>query len=122
MHITSEYPAPLSPRVNLRIQGGGNNRPEWVATFAPESVATIVPEWVATFARNPHHLVYFVSDVIDNLDLGAMESVYEKEDRGYPPYHPHMMTKVLVYAYCIGVYSSRKIQKHLVEDVAFRVR
>jgi len=53
MHITSEYPAPLSPRVNLRIQGGGNNRPEWVATFAPESVATIVPEWVATFARNP---------------------------------------------------------------------
>jgi hypothetical protein len=54
MHITSEYPAPLSPRVNLRIQGGGNNRPEWVATFAPESVATIIPEWVATFARNPH--------------------------------------------------------------------
>ena len=53
MHITSEYPAPLSPRVNLRIQRGGNNRPEWVATFASESVATIIPEWVATFARNP---------------------------------------------------------------------
>lgn len=68
-----------------------------------------------------NHLVYFVGDVIDNLDLGAIESVYEKEDRGYPPYHPQMMTKVLVYAYCIGVYSSRKIQKHLVEDVAFRV-
>jgi len=68
-----------------------------------------------------NHLVYFVGDVIDNLDLGAIESVYEKEDRGYPPYHPHMMTKVLVYAYCVGVYSSRKIQKHLVEDVAFRV-
>ena len=67
------------------------------------------------------HLSYFVSDVIDNLDLSEIESVYEKEDRGYPPYHPHMMTKVLVYAYCIGVYSSRKIQKHLVEDVAFRV-
>jgi transposase len=68
-----------------------------------------------------NHLVYFVSDVVDNLDLNEIESVYEKEDRGYPPYHPHMMTKVLVYAYCIGVYSSRKIQKHLVEDVAFRV-
>ncbi len=68
-----------------------------------------------------NHLAYFVSDVVGNLDLSEIESVYEKEDRGYPPYHPHMMTKVLVYAYCIGVYSSRKIQKHLVEDVAFRV-
>ena len=78
----------------------------------PPSVRDWLPE---------NHLVYFVSDVVDNLDLSEIESVYEKEDRGYPPYHPHMMTKVLVYAYCIGVYSSRKIQKHLVEDVAFRV-
>ena len=40
---------------------------------------------------------------------------------GYPPYHPVMLTKVLVYAYCVGVFSSRKIQRRLVEDVAFRV-
>src|SRR5260370_4331078 len=38
-----------------------------------------------------------------------------------PPYHPRMMTKILLYGYCVGVFSSRKIQKHLVEDVAFRV-
>src|SRR5262249_40635216 len=38
-----------------------------------------------------------------------------------PPYHPVMLTKVLVYAYCIGVFSSRKIQRRLIEDVAFRV-
>ena len=49
------------------------------------------------------------------------DSVYEDEDRGYPPYHPVMLTKVLVYAYCVGVFSSRKIQRRLVEDVAFRV-
>lgn len=67
------------------------------------------------------HLVYFVSDVVDQLDLSKIESVYEKDDRGQPPYHPRMMTKVLVYAYCIGVFSSRKIQKRLLEDVAFRV-
>jgi transposase len=67
------------------------------------------------------HLSYFVSDVVDNLDLDAIESYYEKEDRGQPPYHPKMMTKVLVYAYCVGIFSSRKIQKRLVEDVAFRV-
>ena len=48
------------------------------------------------------HLVYFVSDLIDQLDLSAITTVYEEEDRGYPPYHPVMLTKVLVYAYCVG--------------------
>jgi transposase len=68
-----------------------------------------------------NHLVYFVNDVIDQLDLSKIESVYERDDRGQPPYNPQMMTKILVYAYCIGVFSSRKIQKRLIEDVAFRV-
>ncbi len=67
------------------------------------------------------HLVYFVSDVVDQLDLSKIESVYEKDDRGQPPYHPRMMTKILVYAYCIGVFSSRKMQKRLIEDIAFRI-
>jgi transposase len=62
-----------------------------------------------------------VSDVVDQLDLSAIESVYEEEDRGQPPYHPRMMTKILLYGYCVGVFSSRRIQKRLVEDVAFRV-
>jgi len=48
-------------------------------------------------------------------------SAYEDEERGYPPYHPVMLTKVLVYGYCVGVFSSRKIQQRLAEDVAFRV-
>jgi transposase len=67
------------------------------------------------------HLVYFVSDLIDQLDLSAILTVYEDEERGYPPYHPVMLTKVLVYAYCVGVFSSRRIQRRLVEDVGFRV-
>jgi transposase len=67
------------------------------------------------------HLAFFVSDLIDQLDLSAITAVYEDEERGYPPYHPVMLTKVLVYAYCVGVFSSRKIQRRLVEDVAFRV-
>src|SRR5260221_7376336 len=68
-----------------------------------------------------NHLVYCVSDVVDELVLSAIESVYEEEDRGQPPYHPRMMTKILVYGYCVGVFSSRRIQKRLTEDVAFRV-
>jgi transposase len=67
------------------------------------------------------HLAYFVSDVVDQLDLSAIEGYYEQEERGYPPYHPGMMVKVLVYGYCVGVFSSRKLQKHLQEDVGFRV-
>jgi len=66
------------------------------------------------------HLVYFVSDVVDHLDLGAIMSRY-REEKGYPPYHPAMLVKVLLYAYCIGVPSSRRIENRLVEDIAFRV-
>src|SRR5215469_2917175 len=68
-----------------------------------------------------NHLAYFVSDVADNLDLSAMDAVYGDEKRGQPPYDPLMMTKVLVYGYCVGVFSSRKIERRLVEDIAFRV-
>ena len=67
------------------------------------------------------HLAFFVSDLIDHLDLTAITTVYEADDRGYPPYHPVMLTKVVVYAYCVGVFSSRKIQRRLIEDVPFRV-
>jgi transposase len=87
--------------------------------YCPDQMLLLPPSLQDWLPEN--HLSYFVSDVIDNLDLSEIESVYEREDRGYPPYHPHMMTKVLVYAYCVGLFSSRKIQKHLMEDVAFRV-
>lgn len=66
-------------------------------------------------------MAHFVSDVVDQLDLSAIESVYEGEERGQPPYHPRMMTKILLYGYCVGVFSSRQIQKKLVEDVGFRM-
>jgi transposase len=69
----------------------------------------------------PDHLVYFLSDVVDQLDLTEIMAGYEREERGYPPYHPRMMVKVLLYAYCIGVPSSRKIAGRLEEDIAFRV-
>jgi transposase len=67
------------------------------------------------------HLVYFVSDVVDQLDLSAIHAVYEKEKRGQPPYNPRLMTKLLIYGYCTGVFSSRRIQKRLQEDIPFKV-
>jgi transposase len=73
-------------------------------------------EWLST-----DHLAYFISDIVDQLDLSAIMKRYAIEERGYPPYHPAMMVKVLLYAYCVGVPSSRKIEKRLCEDIAFRV-
>ena len=88
-------------------------------TYLPEQELLLPPslrEWLPE-----HHLVYFVSDVVDQLDLSAMYAVYEKEKRGQPPYDPLLMTKMLVYGYCKGVFSSRRIQKRLQEDIPFRV-
>ena len=59
------------------------------------------------------HLVYFVSDVVDQLDLSAIHAWYGEEKRGQPPYDPVLMTKLLVYGYCTGVFSSRRLQKRI---------
>ena len=67
------------------------------------------------------HLAYYVGDIVDHMDLSAIHAVYEKELRGQPPYDPRMLTKVLVYGYCVGVCSSRRIQKRLQEDIGFKV-
>src|SRR6266851_770251 len=67
------------------------------------------------------HLVYFVSEVVERLNLVAIHAVYGEERRGQPPYDPLLMTKLLVYGYCTGVFSSRKIQKRIQEDIPFKV-
>ena len=68
------------------------------------------------------HLARFISDVVDELDLSAIFSSYERrDDRGQPPYHPRMMFKLLLYAYCTGEPSSRKIEEATYTNVAFRV-
>ena len=88
-------------------------------TYLPEQDLLLPPslrDWLPE-----DHLAYFVSDVVEQLDLSAIESVYEEEERGQPPYHPRMMTKILIYGYCVGVFSSRRMQKKLSEDVGFRV-
>jgi transposase len=67
------------------------------------------------------HLARFLVDVVDALDLGAIYDSYEEKDgRGQAAYDPAMMVRVLLYGYCTGSYSSRKIQAKTYEDVAFR--
>ena len=72
-------------------------------------------EWLPT-----DHLAYFISDIVDQMDLSEITERYG-EQRGGPPYHPRMMVKVLLYGYCSGVASYRRIARRLHEDIAFRV-
>ena len=68
------------------------------------------------------HLASFVGDVMEDLDLSSILREYEREEtRGRAGYHPKMMLKLLVYGYCTGRASSRKIERATYEDVAFRV-
>jgi len=67
------------------------------------------------------HLVYFLMDVSEQLDLSPIMEKYDSEKGGKPPYHPRMMLVLLLHSYCIGVFSSRKIVARCETDVAFRV-
>ena len=67
------------------------------------------------------HLAYFINDTVDALDLSAFYARYAGGGARNQPFHPAMMVKVLVYGYATGVFSSRKIERRLHEDLAFRM-
>lgn len=68
------------------------------------------------------HPVYVLIEIVDELDLSAIEAKYQAKDpRGTRPYPPKMMTALLLYGYSTGVYSSRKLEKATYEDIPFRV-
>ena len=67
------------------------------------------------------HLARFIADVTEQLDLSAIYSAYDRRDgRGQAGYHPLLMIRLLLYGYCVGVASSRAIERKTFEDVAFR--
>jgi transposase len=76
----------------------------------PPSVQDLVPAG---------HVAHFVRDTVrDGLDLSAIMATYD-EDRGYPPYHPGMMTALLLYGYSQGVYASRRLARACEERLDF---
>jgi transposase len=96
----------LCVAVNLR--GGDLDQ----LLLMPPSVRDWLPE---------DHLAFFVLDVVAELDLREFLSVHRGDGRGGAVYDPSMMLAVLLYAYCTGERSSRRIERRLVEDVAYRV-
>src|SRR5256886_14171230 len=88
--------------------------------YDPDQVLLMAPslrDWVPD-----GDLAHFVADLVDSgaLDLSAIYASYE-EERGFPPYDPRLMVKLLVYGYANGVVSSRKLERATYRDVAVRM-
>ena len=87
--------------------------------YDPKQTLILPPglnEWLP-----PNHLARIVAQVVDNdLDLAPLVASYENEEGGRPAFHPRMLLKVILYGYCVGVASSRKLEKATYEDVATR--
>ena len=64
-------------------------------------------------------VVFFLLDTVPQLDLRRFYAPYEHETRGAPPFDPAMMVCLLLYAYCVGVFSSRKIALACERNLAF---
>jgi transposase len=86
--------------------------------FDPDQILLMPPsldEWLPE-----DHLARFVAELVDEvLDLSAIHASYT-EVRGFPPYDPRLMVRLLIYGYTTGVRSSRAIERKCVDDVAFR--
>lgn len=67
------------------------------------------------------HLARFIADVSEQLDLGEIYAAYEERDgRGMSAYHPLLMTRLLLYGYCVGIFSSRKLEQATYDQVPVR--
>src|ERR1700723_2023787 len=64
------------------------------------------------------HLCFFVHGAVEKMDLAAFEALYGEE--GHPAYHPALLLKVWLYAYALGITSSRRLEQRIREDSAFR--
>src|SRR6516165_8377043 len=89
-------------------------------TFRPWKIdeAQFLPPTVQDFVAKDHLARFMVSLVTEELDLTAIRASYLGE-KGQPPFHPAMMVALLLYAYCCGIYSSRRIAKACRERVDF---
>ena len=95
-------------------------KPKSFRPWQPEQTTLLPPsprEWLS-----PDHQVYFLLDLVDELDLSEiLLPAQAKDPRGEKGFDPRMMTMLLLYAYCVGIVSSRKIERACYEDLAFRV-
>ena len=88
--------------------------------YRPWNPGAYVHQAVRPAERLPEgDLVFFLLDTVGQLDRDAIYVTYEQETRGQPPFDPSMLVCLLLYAYSVGVYSSRKIAQACERNLAF---
>lgn len=108
----------LTYRRRARIVAGGGGAMKKFRSYEPSQGYLLPPapkEWLPD-----GHLAHFVDQVAEQFDLKSIYSQYS-EERGQPQYRPRMMVKVWLYGYCLGIRSSRRLERPLREDVGFRM-
>src|SRR3989441_8463579 len=106
-------PIPSQPRRAMMSEHGGKTYRPWDpqrSQHEAHSPASKLPEG---------DLVFFLRDAVATLDVSRFYAPYEQERRGAPPFDPAMMVCLLLYAYCVGVFSSRKIALACERNLAF---
>ncbi|WP_247647397.1 transposase, partial [Arthrobacter sp. E3] len=99
----------------IDANGGVNKR---FKAFEPDAVMLVPPsldEWLPQ-----DHLARFIGELVDEeLDLDRFYKAYAKA-KGQPPYDPRLMLRIVLYGYCVGVRSSRELERACTDVVAFR--
>lgn len=117
--FTAESVQRVEPVVNepepMDANGGARKR---FKSFEPDVVMLVPPsldEWLPQ-----DHLARFIAELVDDeLDLSAFYASYAKA-KGQPPYDPRLMLRIILYGYCVGIRSSRELEKACTDVVAFR--
>jgi len=94
-------------------------KPTTFRRYEPDQLFLLPPDLGQWLPED--HLAYFIRDVVGQMDLSEIFDSYDGSKGGYPAYHPEMMVSLLIYAYCVGQPSSRKIEKATHESIPFRV-
>jgi transposase len=88
-------------------------------SYCPDQILLLPPDMKQWLPEGD--LAYFLMDVVQALDLSAIYNHYSSSRKGQPPYNPRMMTSLILYAYCMGLPSSRKIETATYKQIPFRV-
>src|SRR5437016_13809614 len=98
------------------VDNAARRPPMKFLSYSPDQIELLPPSVREVLGEG--HLCFFVRRMVERLDLSAIEQAYSEE--GQPGYHPALLVKVWLYAYALGMTSSRRLEQRIREDLAFR--